>query len=94
MATLYSLDSATTITESQNKFLELCEIIFQARDFSKVEKEIADASKIRFGLQCIDSSLSETFCLTEDLVLSNEDVFQKIIVGLNKLSKVYLNNYV
>lgn len=77
MATVQSLVPATTIASANTKLLSLCYDIFGARDFSKVENKIADASKIRFGLKALTNLTAE------------DEAYQQIIVGLNKLCKVY-----
>ena len=68
---------ATTITAAQNKLLSLSSIIFANRDFKNVEQEIADASKIRFGLMALNQS---------DTPL---DAQNKIIVTLNRMCGIY-----
>jgi hypothetical protein len=77
MATVQTIVPATTIQAAKDHLLVLCETIFKARDLAKVEQEIADASKIRFGLNALTT-------MTVD-----EDAYQQIIIGLNKLCKVY-----
>ena len=77
MAVTYSLTPQVTIDAAEDYLLALCETIFKARDFSLVEPTVADASKIRFGLKALN-----------DLDVT-DDAYQQIIVGLNKLCKVY-----
>ncbi len=77
MAVVQQLTPQVTIDAAEDYLLALCETIFKARDLSKVEKTVADASKIRFGLMAL-----------EDLDVTDE-AYQQIIVGLNKLCKVY-----
>lgn len=69
--------SATTITAAKTTLVNLCSIIFANRDFKNVEEEIADASKIRFGLMAI--SQLET----------SQVAYDRIIMGLNKLAQSY-----
>lgn len=68
---------ATTITAAQNKLKSLCSIIFANRDFRNVDQEIADASKIRFGLMAL--SQAET-----DIT-----AYYQIIEGLNFMCGIY-----
>jgi hypothetical protein len=77
MATLQELTPAITITAAEDYLLILCDKIFKARDLAKVESSVADASKIMFGLNALDT-----------LEIDSE-AYQQIIVGLNILCKVY-----
>jgi len=77
MALLQSLTPTATIDASEDYLLKLCVQIFKARDLAKVENIVADASKIRFGLMA-------TQFLDDDSLQ-----MQQIIVGLNKLCKIY-----
>jgi len=70
------LQASQTIDTAENYLLDLCLVIFKARDFGKIEKQIADASKIRFGLKALN------------LLTPDEEAYQRIIVGLNKLCNV------
>ena len=77
MALLQSITPTATRLAAEDYFILLCETIFKARDLSKVEKTIADASKIRFGLKALDS------------LATSDEAYQQIIVGLNKMCKIY-----
>ena len=69
----------TTIVTSEDYFLTLCDKIFSSKDFSFVEETIIKATKLRLGLRALNSAYDY---LTKD----QEDI---ILIGLNRLSKVY-----
>jgi hypothetical protein len=69
MALIQSLTPQVTIDAAEDYLLVLCEKIFMARDLSKVESSVADASKIRFGLRALD------------YIEVTDDAYQRIIVG-------------
>jgi hypothetical protein len=69
--------AATTITAAKTALVSLCSIIFANRDFKNVEQEIADASKIRFGLMAISQAETST------------TAYNQIIMGLTKLAQYY-----
>ena len=77
MAELQSLIPQVTIDASEDYLLLLCDKIFKARDLSKVEVNVADASKIRFGLLALNN------------LVVTDAAYQQIILGLNILCKVY-----
>lgn len=77
MATVQTLTPSVTIDAAEDYLLARCEDIFKARDLSKVENIIANASKIRYGLKALNNLTVE------------DDEYQQIIVGLNKMCKVY-----
>ena len=76
---MVQLDKTTIITQSENKLLTLCDIIFMARDLSKLEEEIWRAGMINIGLSALNQSATET----------TPDDQQKILLTLNKLSSIY-----
>lgn len=76
MAVLNTLNSTLTVTESEDHLLDLCEIIFQSKDFAKVEKEISDASKIRFGLKTLERYIPEVISENFDSKAAIDCVFQ------------------
>lgn len=77
MTLVQILTPQVTIDAAEDYLLVLCDKIFKARDLAKVELTVADASKIRFGLMAIG------------YIEVTDTAYQQIIVGLNKLCKVY-----
>lgn len=73
------LDYQTTIDAAEDYLLTLCDSIYSAKDFAKVEQKISDASKVRLGLKALN--------LTEDELSAQSK--EQIIVGLNALCNVY-----
>ena len=73
------LDYQTTIDASEDYLLTLCEDIFAAKDFAKVEDKIGQALKVRLGLKALN--------LTEDELSAQSR--EQIIVGLNSLCNIY-----
>jgi len=76
---MVALDKQVIIDTSENKLLDLCDIIFNSRDLSEVEETIWKASKIRLGLKALTQTSTET-------TVSDQ---QKILVTLNALSSIY-----
>jgi hypothetical protein len=79
------ITASFVITRSNLKLLELAEEVFSATDFSKVEEEIAKASKVRLGLKAL-STIPDDF---EDYENYAAFPYQTIIQTLNKLCNVY-----
>lgn len=71
------VNSVSTITAAQNLLLVLCTKIFSVRDFKYVEREIADASKIRFGLMALTQ------------VDTSTTAYDRIILTLNRMCDIY-----